>query len=1024
MAADSLMRAGAYQAAIDDIEQALASADDRPIGDSLLAAMYDRLGQCYLRISDNAHASEPLTKALQMRIALFGTNHPDVATSMYYMAVLKCNLGELQQAESLYVACIGMRERLFGPDHLEVGRALIGYSSLALTRDDIVAVDSLSRQALAILEANLEPDDPELAKPLINLAGAEAQSADYLEAEKHFTRALHIQEAAYGPDHPILATVFWWLGNLYYEMGQYYKALPSLERARDMFSASLGPKNIFVSDVLTAIGGTLSALGKYDEAVSSYREALPILEKAYGEDHPRLAGCLDLLAETYSLQGKYPEAERLYVRALNILENSDDTYADELAGNLEKLADIYFFQKKYATADTLYARALSAMGGSSAETHPRAISIMMSQAALAGRVGNFQLADSLFARALTFSERILGHSHQLTAEVLEWRARDYRRQGRFADGCRSAQQAFDIRLHNLQAGVQVIPEQDALAYGHYMRTAASLYLSSYFDLERKKFSEEAADIVLTSKGKISDGIFLRNRSLAASSDPQVASLANEYRRTKLELSEQFTSVDRGESSVDRLSIDSLHKRLRSLEMELAGKSAALGPESDSGVMSYRPLTDMLPDSTAVIEYMRFDYFDRAAETTRTHYLALVLRARTSPVLTDLGAADIIDSAVAEYRRHMLRVAYAQAPPTQADLDEYRGISMKLARLSLDPLKSAIDASQELWIAPDGALNLVSFAGLNTEPEKYLIEDHAVHYFSSARDIARYSGAGGIGSGLFLLGDPDFDALPEQIQSTAQTVGNPNDDDASNAIRSGMDDCDGSAAGPLPRLAGSRSEVEKVQNVWKDQRSGRVDIYLGAAASEDRFKREAPGHLVLHLATHGYYRPSRCYAGIESGGDIYAITKTNPLLFSGLYLAGANRVGQDDNAATTEDGVLTAEEVTTMDLSGTQWIVLSACESGLGQVEFGEGVYGLRRAFQLAGVRTIISSLWPIPDAATANMMAKLYKAADRDLGGIVADVARQQIQRLRRKNQPDHPYYWAGFISIGDWRPLHIENGK
>jgi CHAT domain-containing protein len=219
------------------------------------------------------------------------------------------------------------------------------------------------------------------------------------------------------------------------------------------------------------------------------------------------------------------------------------------------------------------------------------------------------------------------------------------------------------------------------------------------------------------------------------------------------------------------------------------------------------------------------------------------------------------------------------------------------------------------------------------------------------------------------------------------------------------------------LPGTHKEIEKVSDAWEKKTKEPCYTYFGVNASEDNFKTNAPGNKVIHLATHGYYAQSECIRELPRQKlRMTEFVGENPLLLSGLFLAGANLHGEGAESLGVEDGILTAEEVTGMDLEGTRWVVLSACESGLGEVKSGEGVYGLRRAFQMAGARTVISALWPVSDKTTSEMMSYLYNFEEDNLAFAMQSLAKNKLKELRKKNQPDHPYLWAPFIVLGDWR--------
>jgi CHAT domain-containing protein len=196
-------------------------------------------------------------------------------------------------------------------------------------------------------------------------------------------------------------------------------------------------------------------------------------------------------------------------------------------------------------------------------------------------------------------------------------------------------------------------------------------------------------------------------------------------------------------------------------------------------------------------------------------------------------------------------------------------------------------------------------------------------------------------------------------------------------------------------------------VGRQLKPGEVVALDGAAATEAAFKKLAPGRRVLHLATHGVILGESC--------DPDRI-RVNPLLLSGLALAGANRSAEAPPGS--EDGILTAEEIASLDLSSVEWAVLSGCETGLGRVTTGEGVLGLRRAFEIAGARTLIMSLWRVEDASTLDWMRGLYESRSKGLSTAeaVREASVRMIQAARSRGRSTHPYYWGGFVAAGDWK--------
>jgi CHAT domain-containing protein len=243
-------------------------------------------------------------------------------------------------------------------------------------------------------------------------------------------------------------------------------------------------------------------------------------------------------------------------------------------------------------------------------------------------------------------------------------------------------------------------------------------------------------------------------------------------------------------------------------------------------------------------------------------------------------------------------------------------------------------------------------------------------------------------------------------------------------RGGLETCMTLGSLRFAPLAATAREVTDVAALW----TGEATVLTGARATERAFKERAPGSRVLHLATHGFFLPADCdvpnpgtraVGGLAGGRQRPAVTPSAlnaPLLLSGLALAGANRHAARNRE---DDGILTAEEVATLNLETVEWAVLSACDTGRGEIQDGEGVFGLRRAFQAAGVHTVIMSLWSVEDEATRMWMKSLYDARLRqgmDTANAVRQASLSMLQARRASGATTHPFYWAAFVAAGDWR--------
>ena len=434
----------------------------------------------------------------------------------------------------------------------------------------------------------------------------------------------------------------------------------------------------------------------------------------------------------------------------------------------------------------------------------------------------------------------------------------------------------------------------------------------------------------------------------------------------------------------------------------------------------------------------------------------------------LGDAAPIDELIARWRTETVAwLSRAPGAPNTAER-KLRDIGDELRRRVWDPIAAHLEGVEQVFVVPDGALNLLPLAALPIGKTEYLLEQGpTIHYLSAERDLVTTNPAA-VGKGLLALGGPSFqDASPftklskpgtsasrPGVQSQRQnrraldsTVAAPV---ASVTFRGSVSHCLGFQSLTFDPLPASGREANDVAGLWKEfgptmsDTSAGPRVLVGRAADERSFKQLSPGHRVLHLATHGFFLGGECSSALDGtrsvGGLVTAkkpkpantkspVAKAasspqgvgtngeNPLLLSGLALAGANR-----RAAATgdeEDGILTAEEVASLDLSGVEWAVLSACDTGLGEIKAGEGVFGLRRAFQIAGAHTVIMSLWSVEDRAAMTWMRALYEGRltrKLDTAAAVREASLAVLRQRRARGQSTHPFYWAGFVASGDWR--------
>jgi MYXO-CTERM domain-containing protein len=504
-------------------------------------------------------------------------------------------------------------------------------------------------------------------------------------------------------------------------------------------------------------------------------------------------------------------------------------------------------------------------------------------------------------------------------------------------------------------------------------------------------SADAARLALTTilrrKGRILDAAAESQAALRHADSPDDKLLLDEIVAIQTEI---VNLILRGPGSETpekhRAVIQKLREQKERLEAEESRISAK--HRASATFITPRDVAAALPAGAALVEIAAYSPSAGAPPgkgSLRPHYAAYVLRRDAEIRSVDLGEVAPLDDLIAEARRAL---SGTRVDPT--------ALSRALHDAVMRPLRAALRDTRWILLSPDGDLNLVPFGALIDEHGRVLIEDLSFTYLTSGRDLLLHltiDEPATPGPAAVLFGDPDFGVKKAGPRRFAEREGE--------APARGARSVDMHLV-KFRRLPATAGEIEAVH-----RRLPAAKVFTSGDATEANLKAVAHPR-VLHLATHGFFLPDQT----QPGGAGAALD--GPLLRSGIALAGANRMRSGE-----EDGVLTALEAAGLDLYGTKLVVLSACETGVGEARSGEGVYGLRRAFAVAGAETLVMSLWQVDDDATRDLMVGYYDGLAR--GGGRVEALRQAALALKRQPRYSLPYYWAGFIVSGDGSSLSGE---
>ena len=831
-------------------------------------------------------------RILEIRRRVQGDKHPDYAASLNNLAVLYKAQGDYARAEPLYRQALNIEKQVLGDKHRDYAESLNDLACLYDAQGDYARAEPLYRQALDICKQALGDRHPDYATSLDNLAMLYWAQGDYARAGPLCRRALDIRKQVLGDKHPDYATSLDNLALLYHDQGDYARAEPLL------------------------------------------RQALQIWKRALGDKHPDYAVSLNNLASLYDDQGDYGRAEPLYRLALDIYKQALGDKHPDYATSLNNLAVLFWARGDYARAEPLLRQALDIRKQALGDKHPNYAKSLKGLASLYHDQGDYARAEPLFRQASDIWKQVLGDKHPAYAVSLTDLASLYYAQGDHARAESLALHALGIVRANLDLAACAQSERQQLAMSRSLSNVLDLYLSP--NAETPRSNELVYAQVFTWKGAVQarQGYMRLGRQ-----QPELAPDFEHLRSVSSRLATlAFATPDLKKLAAYRRQMEELTLEKERLEGELSAKSALFRQQQAQVRRTPAQLQEALPAGTVLVDFLEYTHWSPPAAGTKgklqkEQRLAAFIVRRDRPVARiELGPMDPVSRALDEWRK-----SYGSLAPGKASHP-----GSELRRLVWEKLESHLQDAQTVLISPDGALARCPWAALpGKEPASYLIEERALAVVAVPQLLPellapREPTAGN--ASLLAVGEVDYGAVPGRPVQVAERRSAP---------RGGFRQFE-----PLAGTAAEIAAIERrFQHTFPD---AKVTELTEGKATEGALRQQAPEYRYLHIATHGYFAPpevksalaalSQGAAETELFGGRREASGFHPGLLSGIVLAGANQPVNADS----DDGILTALEVSTLDLGKVELATLSACETGLGEVTGGEGVLGLQRAFQVAG----------------------------------------------------------------------------
>jgi CHAT domain-containing protein/tetratricopeptide (TPR) repeat protein len=949
-----------------------------PHGHFQLARSLSNLALAHLYAGDRRRALPLARRAAAMAERLYPDGReprllPLLVDTLSAPGNLQQGAGELPEARASFEKALAYGRKLYPPDRFPQGHPVLAQclTSLGVAWRELGdyprALDCF-QQCVAMQERLYPPQGfprghPKLAKGLQNLTAVVHDAGDLTLALSTARRCLAMREqlfptGEYPHGHNDLAVTLTTLGALYKAQGEYRRALPYMRRAVDMFEAlgpPGGPPSLNRAAGLINLATILLNLDDFPQALRYMEQALAELERLYPREqyprgHPQLARCLSSLAGLDNLVNGPARALERARRALAMWEGllPRDQFPlghPGLAHSHSGLALLH-----WARGDT--------------------------DQALAHQGKALRMAEALYPPDRN------PRGHPDLAWFLSLRAEMLHGRGDAEPALPLARRAAVMQQDLLEAFAAGVSEAEALNYAAHFPAARDRYLTLSRQLGRP--DEEVYASLWRGKAAVLRVLQSRRRAASGSADPEVRRLEQELVEARRQLARRLLrpATEPGAGGED---VRQLAERKERLEQQLAQRLPDL--RRPSAARDPAELARGLPERSAFVDLIRYDRLayepdkaGRDSEVRVPSYVAFVLSPGRPVRRVELGPAGILEAALTRWREDIAAGKEGAA-------------AARLGRLVWEPLSRHVPAdTATVFLAPDGALHRLPWAALpGRRPGTVLLEDHALavvpHGPFLLKRLAGEGPAAGADGTVLAVGGVRYDRAPDGPEAAAGPGG-----PAGESAEWGY-------------LAGTERELESVRALAGGRK---VVVRRGSQAGLSRLLADLPEARWAHLATHGFFdgpekrsvlqlRPEDYRAGLR--GERIGVGLRSPLVLSGLVLAGANRKGDGPGRWAADGGILTGEDVAGLPLLRLELAVLSACETGLGEVAGGEGVFGLQRAFHIAGARNVVASLWKVDDEATAALMALFYHKLWREKKAPLEALREAQLALYRH---PDH----------------------
>ena len=1022
-------------------KEVIETTDKTDIVDEVYVNAMNNLAVIY---SDHGHylkAETLIKEGLVTHEKQFGKNKRTYAMLLTGLGDLYRIAAKHTNAEKTFLEAEALIVKLMGEKSLEYANILNSLGYLYKVMGEYDKAEKRLLGSLEVYKQTTEVKDEAYGVVLNNLGLLYTAKGLYEKAEEVFLRCLKVQAKAVGKTHYEYGTTLNNLGLLYFDMGVYSKAMPRYFQALKIKKDNYGKWHPHYANTLLNIALIGLNTGNYNEAEQKLLESLDIYETTLGKKHLFYANCLQNLAWLNSIAGRYKKASAMYTEAGKIMYDLLGENHVAYATFQEQVGKHYFNLQNYQKAGDLFYAALNTREKKLGKTHPEYFQALLNLRTAYMAMDKVAMVDKHFEGIIPLAEKALAKNPVMLAAILRNKSADYQRKKQYKKAetlmlkslrmlekvlgknnqeylhalinnaifytktkqLSKAEKYYllfaDNFLEHIEKNYPAMSEKDKQSFQY----ASMQYIEAFkhfairqgskspkllaklfeFNLATKELtlniSKKMKEVVLASKD-------------AASLNLYKQWVAQKEYMAKLYQLPKTTLKDRN------IDLNILEEKNNVIEKKLAQKYKLFSQQIFQQKYTWNKVQKALKPNEVAIEIIRtVDFFSKMEVV----YGAILIRsgAKTKPMLMELKDGTKLEQRYLRYYRNSIKFK-------RKDKYSYK--------LFWQPLQHAMDSLMQggkvetIYFSPDGLYNQVNLKTLqNPRDKQYLFSRYKIHLVNGTKEVIAWKKSGNksfvANTQAVLVGRPIY-KLPENgVKSTPATkTGKQTEDRGFDSDRSQQQ----LALTKFSDLPGTEKEVEQIEQLMQNT-GWKVNKMMGNDALEKNIKKIV-NPAILHIATHGFFIPSVSPKRFGSLSFDLNVDYYAPMLRSGIVLTGVSN--KKNVLGGEEDGILTAYEVTNLRLEKTKLVVLSACETGLGDFRMGEGVFGLQRALKIAGAKNIIMSLWKVDDQATQELMVGFYRNLIKlkDLRKAFR-VAQQEL-----KVKFPHPHYWGAFILLGE----------